>query len=145
MRKITTVLISTLLLMGVTNLTFNKHMEEGKLETANNEYEKENHNEVSSLLKQKEKLIEAINLNEEKLKQKQQPRTISESKAISLVKDMFSNSGYVPSVIEVDHREGNKYVVHAYEIIQDDEETWHTATAGWYYVDMYTGKIESIF
>ncbi len=144
MKKITTILISTLLLMGFTNLTFNKNMKEGKLETVNNEHKKENHNEARSLLKQKEKLIEAINLNEEKIK-REQPSTISESKAISLVKDMFSKGGYIPSVIEVDHREGNKYVVHAYEIIQDDEETWHTATAGWYYVDMYTGKIESIF
>ena len=51
----------------------------------------------------------------------------------------------MPSIIEVDHIEGNNYVVHAYEIIQDDEKTWHTATAGWYYVDMHTGKIEGIF
>ena len=40
----------------------------------------------------------------------------------------------MPSIIEVDHIEGNNYVVHAYEIIQDDEKTWHTATAGWYYL-----------
>lgn len=58
---------------------------------------------------------------------------------------MFKNYGYMPSIIEVDHIEGNNYVVHAYEIIQDDEKTWHNATAGWYYVDMHTGKIESIF
>ena len=81
----------------------------------------------------------------DKTKQDQQSDTISESKAISLVKDMFKNYGYMPSIIEVDHIEGNNYVVHAYEIIQDDEKTWHTATAGWYYVDMHTGKIESIF
>ena len=81
----------------------------------------------------------------DKTKQDQQSDTISESKAISLVKDMFKNYGYMPSIIEVDQIEGNNYVVHAYEIIQDDEKTWHTATAGWYYVDMHTGKIESIF
>ena len=81
----------------------------------------------------------------DKTKQDQQSDTISESKAISLVKDMFKNYGYVPSIIEVDHIEGNNYVVHAYEIIQDYEKTWHTATTGWYYVDMHTGKIESIF
>ena len=33
---------------------------------------------------------------------------------------MFKNYGYMPSIIEVDHIEGNNYVVHAYEIIQDD-------------------------
>ena len=58
---------------------------------------------------------------------------------------MFKNYAYVPSIIEVDHIEGNNYVVHVYEIIKDDEKTCHTATIGWYYVDMYTGKIESIF
>ena len=86
-----------------------------------------------------------FNIKGDKTKQDQQSDTISESKAISLVKDMFKNYGYMPSIIEVDHIEGNNYVVHAYEIIQDDEKTWHTATAGWYYVDMHTGKIESIF
>lgn len=57
----------------------------------------------------------------------------------------ITSLAYVPSIIEVDHIEGNNYVVHVYEIIKDDEKTCHTATIGWYYVDMYTGKIESIF
>lgn len=84
-------------------------------------------------------------IKEDKAKQEQQSSTISESKAISLVKDMFKSYGYMPSIIEVDHIEENNYVVHAYEIIQDDEETCHTVTAGWYYVDINTGKIKSIF
>lgn len=138
MKGIITILISTLFFTGGTNSTFNKSMEEGKLAIVNKEYEKV---EEMLNLKLKEKNI----IKEDKTKQKEPSSTISESKAISLVKDMFKNYGYVPSVIEVDHIEGNNYVVHAYEIIKDDEETWHSATAGWYYVDMYTGKIESIF
>ena len=138
MKRITIILISTFILIGLTNLTFNKNMEKDKFENINKEYEREDYNESSSLSKQREKSIETI-------KQEQQPITISKSKAIYLVKDMFKNYGYVPSIIEVDHIEGNNYVVHAYEIIQDDEKSCHTATTGWYYVDMYTGEIESIF
>ena len=138
MKRITIILISTFLFIGLTNLTFNKNMEKEKLKTINKEYEKDNHNESSLLPKQREKAIKTIEYDEQSI-------AISKSKAIYLVKDMFKNYAYVPSIIEVDHIEGNNYVVHVYEVIKDDEKTCHTATIGWYYVDMYTGKIESIF
>ena len=127
------------LVAGVINSNFSKNLGAvGNLAIFNKEYESA---EAIRNLEVKEKST----IKGDKTKQDQQSDTISESKAISLVKDMFKNYGYMPSIIEVDHIEGNNYVVHAYEIIQDDEKTWHTATAGWYYVDMHTGKIESIF
>lgn len=138
MKRINIILIITLLIVGGVNLNFNKSGVVGNITTFNKEYEKTK--ELLNL-----EIKEKDTIKEDKTKQDQKSSTISESKAVSLVKDMFKNYGYTPSIIEVDHIEGNNYVVHAYEIIQDGEETWHTATAGWYYVDMHTGKIESIF
>lgn len=132
------VIISTLLTTGEIYSSFDERIKESNLANFNKEYE--NVDDMFNLELREDNLIK-----EDKIKQEQQPITISESKAILLVKDMFKTYGYVPKVIEVDHREGDNYVVHVYEIIQDDEKTWHTATIGWYYVDMYTGKIESIF
>ncbi|MBZ5750791.1 hypothetical protein [Metabacillus rhizolycopersici] len=45
--------------------------------------------------------------------------------------------------VEVDHEEGNKYVVHMYEIV-NHEDSSHTATYGWYYVYKDSGKIEDM-
>lgn len=138
MKRITIMLTITLFLVVGVNSNFNESGAVGNIAIFNKEYEKSE--EMFSLVVKEKSTIE-----EDKTKQEQQSSTIPENKAISLVKDMFKNYGYMPSIIEVDHIEGNNYVVHAYEIIQDDEKTWHTATAGWYYVDMHTGKIESIF
>ncbi|CED93507.1 Hypothetical protein CRIB_755 [Romboutsia ilealis] len=138
MKVIIAIVISTLLTTGEIYSSFNESIKESNLAIFNKEYEKVD--EMFNLELRENNLIKEYNVRTE-----QQPVTISESKAILLVKDMLKTYGYVPRVIEVDHREGNNYVVHAYEIIQDDEKTWHTATIGWYYVDMYTGKIESIF
>ena len=138
MKRITIMLTIILFLVVGVNLNFNESGAVGNIAIFNKEYEKSE--EIFSLGEKEKNFIE-----EDKTKQDQQSDTISESKAISLVKDMFKNYGYMPSIIEVNHIEGNNYVVHAYEIIRDDEKTWHTATAGWYYVDMHTGKIERIF
>lgn len=138
MKVIIAIVISTLLTTGEIYSSFNESIKESNLAIFNKKYEKVD--EMFNLELRENNLIKEYNVRTE-----QQPVTISESKAILLVKDMLKTYGYVPRVIEVDHREGNNYVVHAYEIIQDDEKTWHTATIGWYYVDMYTGKIESIF
>lgn len=132
------VIISTLLTTGEIYSSFDERIKESNLANFNKEYE--NVDDMFNL-----ELREDNRIKEDKIKQEQQPITISESKAILLVKDMFKTYGYVPKVIEVDHREGDNYVVHVYEIIQDDEKTCHTATIGWYYVDMYTGEIKSIF
>ena len=136
MKRITIMLTITLFLVVGVNSNFNESGAVGNTAIFNKEYEKSE--EIFNL-----EVKEKSTIKGDKTKQDQQSDTISESKAISLVKDMFKNYGYIPSIIEVDHIERNNYVVHAYEIIQDDEKTWHTA--GWYYVDMHTGKIESIF
>ena len=138
MKNITIMLTIILFLVVGVNLNFNESGAVGNIAIFNKEYESAE--AIRNLEVQEKSTIKG-----DKTKQDQQSDTISESKAISLVKDMFKNYGYMPSIIEVDNIEGNNYVVHAYEIIQDDEKTWHTATAGWYYVDMHTGKIESIF
>ena len=71
-------------------------------------------------------------------------KEISEEKAVELVKEYLSKSGfYLPPVIEVDGIDGDYYIVHAYEIITNEDES-HTATMGWYNVNMYTGEIINI-
>lgn len=66
---------------------------------------------------------------------------ISESSAEQLVINYLKeNNKYIPSIIEVDHEEGDQYVVHCYDIVVD-----HTATSGWYYVSKYDGTITSMF
>lgn len=69
---------------------------------------------------------------------------ISKEEAINLMKNYLeSNNLYIPSFIEVDNIEGDVYIVHAYDIITNEEET-HIATSGWFEVNMYTGDIINI-
>lgn len=79
---------------------------------------------------------------------------ITEAKALDLVmampdvKQFFHNvtkSKVAKPVIDVDRKEGNAYVVHVYEVVNDGPETSHTATKNWYYVDINTGKIKTEF
>lgn len=79
---------------------------------------------------------------------------ITEAKALDLVmampdvKQFFQNvtkSKVAKPVIDVDRKEGNAYVVHVYEVVNDGPETSHTATKNWYYVDINTGKIKTEF
>lgn len=79
---------------------------------------------------------------------------ITEEKAVDLVmampdvKQFFKNvtkSKLAKPVIDVDRKEGNAYVVHVYEVVNDGPETSHTATKNWYYVDINTGKIKTEF
>lgn len=51
----------------------------------------------------------------------------------------------VKAVVEVDRQEGAEIVVHVYEIVPDDNESSHTATLNWYYVDKKTAKIRKEF
>ncbi|GGF76720.1 hypothetical protein GCM10010912_22300 [Paenibacillus albidus] len=76
---------------------------------------------------------------------KQPAVKITEVQAIQLVRNKYGIKASSDYFVEVDHSEGNNYVVHVYEVIMDDETTGHTATYGWYYVDKSTGKIESMF
>ncbi len=79
---------------------------------------------------------------------------ITEDGAISLVrklpdvKQFFANvskSGIAKPAITVDRKEGDKYVVHVFEIVNDGTDTSHTATQNWYYVNGKTGKITTEF
>lgn len=82
----------------------------------------------------------------EEAKKAEQLNKISENEAVLLVTNMLiRDNQYVASRIEVDHIDGNNYVVHVYDVIQNEGEAAHTATSGWYYVDMNTGSIKSMF
>ena len=69
--------------------------------------------------------------------------SINKADAESLVREHLGlgDNGFLH--VEVDHEEGNKYVVHVYEVV-NHEEFSHTATYGWYYVDKDSGKIEDM-
>ncbi|WP_157094464.1 hypothetical protein [Metabacillus litoralis] len=45
--------------------------------------------------------------------------------------------------VEIDHEDGNRYVVHVYEVVAHDDIS-HTATYGWYTVTKDSGKIEDM-
>lgn len=69
---------------------------------------------------------------------------ITEEEAVGLVKKYLSSNGYhISSNIEVDSVDGDNYLVHAYDIINNEDES-HTATTGWFEVNMYTGEIKDI-
>ena len=79
---------------------------------------------------------------------------ITEGAAVKLVmampevKQFFKNvtsSKLAKPAIDMDRIEGDAYVVHVYEIVNDGPETSHTATKNWYYVNSKTGKITKEF
>lgn len=69
---------------------------------------------------------------------------LSKEDAVELVKEYLKNEkSYIPNFIEVDNISGDVYIVHAYDVITNKEES-HVATSGWFEVNMYTGKIIDI-
>lgn len=72
---------------------------------------------------------------------------LTEDDAVSLIRAQQHLEDNRNVHVEVDHIEESRYVVHVYEIVIDDESTGmgHTATWGWYYVDMNTGAVTSMF
>ncbi len=79
---------------------------------------------------------------------------ITEDAAVNLVKKMpevkqffanVSKSGIAKPAITMDRKEGDAYVVHVFEIVNDGPESSHTATKNWYYVNGKTGKITTEF
>lgn len=69
---------------------------------------------------------------------------ISEDEAINIIKDyLLSNGYYVPSNIEVDSMNGDNYLIHAYDVITNKDES-HIATSGWFEVNIHTGEIKDI-
>ena len=71
--------------------------------------------------------------------------TLTEQEAINLVNDLaevqewLALSGGKP-VIEIDHKEDEFYIIHAYESMPD-----HTATFNWYRVHSKTGEVSNMF
>ena len=65
---------------------------------------------------------------------------LTEQSAIGKIKTRAEVTDYlnrVPgAIVEVDHKEGDSYSVHVYEITNG-----HTATFGWYLVNQKTGEI----
>jgi hypothetical protein len=90
------------------------------------------------------------NILEQKTEQNNMPKsskseTITKEQAVNLVKAYLEEKvEYIPSIIEVDSEETERFLVHSYDIIGQGEET-HTATSGWYYVNKYTGEVKSMF
>lgn len=81
-------------------------------------------------------------------KQQKSKQTISEQQAVELVKKkIIQVEGSFPEylTISVDHVEGNNYVVHCYEVVNNGPEDQHTATYNWYHVNKYTGAVSSMF
>ncbi len=79
---------------------------------------------------------------------------ITEKVAVSLVmkrpevKQFFANvvnSKIAKPTIDMDRIEGDSYVVHVYEVVNDGPDTSHTATMNWYYVNRKTGKVSKEF
>lgn len=71
--------------------------------------------------------------------------SLSSSDAEAKIKTyLISNGYYVPEYVVCDHEEGNSYVIHCYDIVNNDGFV-HTATSGWYYVNKTSGSISSMF
>jgi len=56
-----------------------------------------------------------------------------------------SKSKIAKPAIDFDRKEGDAYVIHVYEVVNDGPDNSHTATKNWYYVNIKTGKITKEF
>jgi hypothetical protein len=68
---------------------------------------------------------------------------VNEKDAVRLIREHLGLEEHTTLHVEIDHEEGNRYVVHVYEIVTHDDIS-HTATYGWYYVSKDSGKIEDM-
>ncbi|WP_440110085.1 hypothetical protein [Paenibacillus sp. QZ-Y1] len=67
---------------------------------------------------------------------------ISEQEAISLVIKEYGSIISPKTIVDIDHVEGEDYIVHVYDVVRETEsEGGHTATLGWYNVSKFNGKI----
>ena len=70
---------------------------------------------------------------------------MSAEEAVQAVINQENFDDYPQLIVEHDHDEDDRYVIHVYEIVREGTEDAHTATWGWYYVDPYSGDITSMF
>ena len=71
------------------------------------------------------------------------PTLLTEKDAVRIIREHLGLEEHTKLHVEIDHEEGNKYVVHVYEIVTHNDIS-HTATYGWYYVSKDSGKIEDM-
>ncbi len=67
---------------------------------------------------------------------------VTEKQAVELVRKQIGAQNENVK-IEFDHMDGNRYVIHVYEVVEQENNT-HTATKGWYYVDRDTGEVTNM-
>ncbi|QHE51862.1 PepSY domain-containing protein [Pontibacillus sp. HMF3514] len=67
---------------------------------------------------------------------------VTEEQAVELVRKQIGAQDESVK-IEFDHMDGNRYVIHVYEVVEQENNT-HTATKGWYYVDQDTGEVANM-
>ncbi|MEW9671465.1 copper amine oxidase N-terminal domain-containing protein [Ammoniphilus sp. 3BR4] len=65
---------------------------------------------------------------------------VSIQQAEQLVRDHIGIAKNSDTVIEFDHMEEGAYTIHVYDLVDE-----HTATRGWYLVEVETGKVTSMF
>lgn len=114
----------------------------------NSEQPKQEQNKEQEQKEEPQKKQEQEKKEEPQPKQETSKNKISEKQAVELVKKkIIQVEGSFPEylTISVDHVEGNNYVVHCYEVVNNGPEDQHTATYNWYYVNKYTGAVSSMF
>ncbi|KGX84861.1 PepSY domain-containing protein [Pontibacillus marinus] len=67
---------------------------------------------------------------------------VTEEQAVELVRKQIGAQGENVK-IEFDHMDGNQYVIHVYEVVEQENNS-HTATKGWYYVNQDTGEVTNM-
>lgn len=73
---------------------------------------------------------------------------MSEEQAVQLVRQKLAIPDSSDTIVELDHIDSDgKYVVHAYNVVIDDEATGegHNATVAWYTVDPIDGTMVDQF
>ncbi|MGB8000801.1 MAG: transporter substrate-binding domain-containing protein, partial [Anaerobacillus sp.] len=81
----------------------------------------------------------------EKDRKKRESNKMSADEAVQAVINQENLDEYPQLIVEHDHNEDDRYVIHVYEIVGEGTEDAHTATWGWYYVDPYSGDVTSMF
>ncbi|CAI8701614.1 hypothetical protein COK01_10165 [Priestia megaterium] len=75
-------------------------------------------------------------------------QSVSEEQAVQLVRQKLAIPDSSDTIVELDHIDSDgKYVVHAYNVVIDDEATGegHNATVAWYTVDPIDGTMVDQF
>jgi hypothetical protein len=89
--------------------------------------------------------MEMLNVNDQEQEESKAKKLtpVNEKDAVRLIREHLGLEEHATLHVEIDHEEGNKYVVHVYEIVTHDDIS-HTATYGWYTVSKDSGKIENM-